>query len=285
MGNLQAIKKRIEGVKSTRQITKAMKMVAASKMKKSQERILNARPYANYLTKMLMTLKIKNKNHHNKIIDGNMEETGKLLLVVVSADRGLCGSFNNEVIRRAKKFLNENQMVDIICIGRKAYDALKKVKEINKAYLNLFNEMNFDSSKDIGSYIFNKYDNNDYDKFIVIYNEFKSAIQQNIVSRQILPVLETEKNLNLLPMDYLYEPDEETIINQICKMYVDVEIWRIMLESSASEQGARMTAMDSATDNANTMISTLSLQYNRERQSQITTEILEVVSGANAINN
>ena len=283
MASLRDIKTRIESVKSTRQITNAMKMVASAKLRRAQQKIVAARPYANYIDIMLRTLKKKNITSQHSLLMEAPENSNKIL-IVVTADRGMCGSFNSGIIRKAIAFLEKHPNTDVICIGRKGYDAMKKIDaEITAQYLQVFNDMDFSSSLEISHLAIGHFLETKDSEVLVLYNEFKSAIQQNLILKTLLPVQPLESELTL-PMDYIYEPDEETIIEELCRKYVDVDIWRIMLESSAAEQGARMTAMDSATENATEMIQDLTLQYNRERQASITTEIIEISSGAEAIN-
>jgi len=282
MANIKEIKIRIESVKSTKQITNAMKMVAAANLRKAQDRIIKARPYANHVNDMLRTLKYKNSSNTHPLL-ADVKETGKTALIVVTSDRGLCGSFNFQIIKKALEYIKENPDTDIICIGKKGYDFIKKRSDkIIKPYLNLFNEMNFSISKDVAQQIIELFLEQNYNKIEVLYNEFKSAIQQNIIVKQLLPIIPIESE-ELSKLDYLYEPDEDTIIEELGRKYVNVDVWRIMLESSAAEQGARMTAMDSATDNAAELIDMLTLTYNRARQAAITTEIIEIASGAEAI--
>jgi len=283
MPNIRDIKTRIESVKSTKQITNAMKMVAASKLRKAQNSIIQARPYADHINVMLQTLKRKNiKTQHPLLVD--IPDEGKKAFIVVTSDRGLCGAFNSSIIRNAIQYLNENPEIDVICIGRKGYDYLKKhiTNEIKEKYIGLFNEMDFSVSKEAASFLLELFLNEGYAKIEVLYNEFKSAIQQDIVIKQLLPIVPL-KSEEMSALDYIYEPDEDTIIEELARKYVNVEIWRIMLESSAAEQGARMTAMDSATENAAEMIGNLTLFYNRARQAAITKEIIEIASGAEAL--
>ncbi len=278
-------------------------MVAASKLRKAQEKIINARPYADYIDMMIRSIKYKNPAAKHPFLynrderaqrgdpsteKGNNQEslpvTGKSALLVFTADRGLCGSFNSNIIRTATRYLKQNPQTDVICIGKKGYDQLKKrTDRIIEKYLNYFNVIEFSTTKDISRLVIDLYLNQGYDRIEVIYNEFKSAIQQNIISRQLLPIVPMESEV-VSETDYLYEPDEDVIIEELGEKYVDVEIWRMMLESSAAEQGARMTAMDNATENASELIEQLSLLHNRARQASITTEIIEIASGAEAIN-
>ncbi len=282
MATLKEIKLRIESVKNTKQITNAMKMVAASKLRRAQENILQARPYADYINDMLKTLKLKNITTSHPLLT-DISGEGKTALIIVTSDRGLCGSFNSQIIRRAQSYIKKHSNVDIICIGKKGFDFFKThSKKVIDSYINLFNEMNFSVSKDVAEKILNLYLQEDYIKIDVLYNEFKSAIQQDIIVKQLLPIIPIESE-DISKLDFLYEPDEDTIIEELGRKYIHVDIWRIMLESSAAEQGARMTAMDSATDNASDMIDNLTLFYNRARQSVITKEIIEIASGAEAI--
>ena len=284
MANIRDIKNRIESVRSTRQITKAMKMVAASKLRKAQENIVKARPYADSINEMLQTLKLKNREtEHPLLAEGHPE--GKRALVVVTADRGLSGAFNFTINRATADYLEQHPKTDVICLGRKGAEFIKKHHGTPiKSFVGLFNEMDFTISKDVASYLLELFLNEGYVRIDVIYNEFKSAIQQDVRAKQLLPIIPV-KSEHISTLEFIYEPDAETIIEELGTKYINVEIWRIMLESSASEQGARMTAMDSATDNAEELIGTLTLHYNRARQAAITTEIIEISSGADAINN
>ena len=282
MANLKEIKTRIESVKNTKQITNAMKMVAASKLRKAQENIINARPYADHINDMLRTLKNKNTSANHPLL-AEVSGKGKTAYVVVTSDRGLCGSFNTHIVKKAVAHLKDEPDADLICIGRRGYDHFRKHStNVTEHYVNLFNEMNFSVSVDVAEKILSLFIDENYDKISVIYNEFKSAIQQDIVVKQLLPIVPIESD-EISKLDYIYEPDEDTIIEELGKKYIHVDIWRIMLESSAAEQGARMTAMDSATENAAELIDTLTLNYNRARQAAITTEIIEISSGAEAI--
>ena len=282
MANLREIKTRIESVKSTKQITNAMKMVAASKLRKAQDNIINARPYANQINEMLRTLKNKNISSNHPLL-AEISGKGKTAYVVVTSDRGLCGSFNTHIIKEAIINLKEDPHAELICIGKKGYDYFKKHStSVTEHYINLFNKMDFSISADVAEKILNLFLNENYDKINIIYNEFKSAIQQDIVVKQLLPIIPIESE-EISKLDYVYEPDEDTIIYELGRKYIHVDIWRIMLESSAAEQGARMTAMDSATENAIELIDKLTLNYNRARQAAITTEIIEISSGAEAI--
>ncbi len=282
MANTRDLKNRIESIKNTKQITNAMKMVAASKLRKSQDKIINARPYANYIDVMLRTLKMRNKSNLHQILNDKIENK-KEILVIVTADRGLCGGFNALIIKEALHYLKDKSDVDLICIGKKGYDFFKKTEyKIIEKYLGLFNEMDFTSSKSIAWNMLDRFMNKEYGKINILFNEFKSVIQNDIVIKQILPIIPNESDV-VNSTDFIYEPDENTIVEELGRKYVDVELWRMLLESSAAEQGSRMTAMDNATENASDLIDHLTLQYNRVRQASITTEIIEIASGAEAI--
>ncbi|MDY6916137.1 MAG: ATP synthase F1 subunit gamma [Candidatus Cloacimonadota bacterium] len=283
MGNTRDIKNRIESIRSTRQITNAMKMVAAAKLRRAQEKIMSARPYADSINKMLRTLKLKNTFTEHQLLYPN-QNSSKNAFVFVTSDRGLCGGFNSLISKEAITYLQQHKNTEVICIGKKGYDFIRRNTNLNIAekYLNFFNEMDFSVSKNIAEDLLQKYLNGEYGKIDILYNEFKSAIQQNIIIKQLLPIVPEEDD-SISTLDFIYEPDDDTIIDKLGEKYIEVEIWRIMLESSAAEQGARMTAMDSATENAEDLISELTLSYNRARQSSITTEIIEISSGAEAL--
>jgi F-type H+-transporting ATPase subunit gamma len=288
MATLRDIKRRITGVKSTQQITKAMKMVAAAKLRRAQEAIINARPYARRITEMLSHLITEEDRVENPFLqtrDGN-----KIALVVVTSDRGLCGAFNTNIIREAAKFVEEQQLknaeVHVFCAGKKGQDYFSrrdyKIAGRNPA---AFSPLKYDTALNISKNMIDSYLNGTFDKVYIIYNEFKSIILQKIVIEQFLPIPETqgaEESKEKLP-DYIFEPGQREIFQFLLPKHLKAQMWRIMLESNASEFGARMTAMDNATTNAKELIRTLQLKYNRERQAAITKEILEIVSGANAL--
>lgn len=285
MANLRDLKNRIDSIRNTRQITNAMKMVAASRLRKSQESVVKARPYANYVDLMLRSIKHKYPHHLHPFLSGYPSDSeNKQLVVVVSADKGLCGSFNSSVTRSAIRYLQENPNCDLVCIGRKAAESLRSHHHANsiiQVWVNLPSDLSIYSYRYIVDEIITYYQTGKYEKVVVIYNEFKSAIQQNLIVRQLLPVTPAEEGM-ITDTNYIYEPDEDSIIEELCRKYLDIDFWRIILESTAAEQGARMTAMDNATTNAGALIETLSLEYNRERQAKITTEIIEISSGAEA---
>lgn len=292
MPSLQKIKRRLRSIKATSQITKAMKMVAAVKLRKAQEKILAARPYAFKLVELLQDLSLRVERTKHPLLRKNLSEN-KICLVVITADKGLCGSFNSNIIRKTNAYLNEyrDKNISMILVGRKCVEYYKKYNKaefnIIKEFAGIFNKLNSNDAVKIGQEITKIYIDENFDVVNVIYNEFKSAISQKLIVEKILPI---EKIFDENPaekkktfVEYLFEPDEEKILNTLLPMYLNIEIYRILLESSAAEFGARLAAMESATDNALEIIDKLTLQYNRARQANITREISEIVGGANAL--
>lgn len=289
MATLRDIKRRIKGVQSTQQITKAMKMVAAAKLRRAQDKIINARPYAREIFVMLSHLVTEFDISTNPYL--KPREIKNCAVVVVTADRGLCGAFNSNIIKEAVRYINEelvpnNISANVICVGKKGIDFFTK-RDFNVGYKKsgLFSSLRFDSALEISNYLINNYLSGEFDKVVIIYNEFKSIIQQKIVLEQFLPIPINKKSANekqLIP-NYIFEPSQQSIFNYLLPKHLKAQMWRILLESNAAEFGAQMTAMDNATTNAKELIRTLQLKYNKERQAAITKEILEIVSGANAL--
>lgn len=287
MATLRDIKSRIKGVKSTQQITKAMKMVAAAKLRRAQENVVNARPYANKIWHMLSDLATENDLLTNPFFVSR--EPKNIALVIVTADRGLCGAFNSNIIKEAVRYINEDLNsagnVQLFCIGKKGYDFFsKRHYNVYEKNLGLFSALKYSDSVDISSKLISAYLDGTFDKVVIIYNEFKSIIQQRIVTEQFLPIkLADEKTDKKNQPDYIYEMDQKSIFDYLLPKHLKAQTWRILLESNASELGARMTAMDNASTNAKELIRTLQLKYNKERQAAITKELLEIVAGANAL--
>jgi F-type H+-transporting ATPase subunit gamma len=292
MATLRDIKRRIKGVQNTQQITKAMKMVAAAKLRRAQEAIINARPYAREISIMLSHLVTEENASTNKLIA--KREVKNVLIVPVTADRGLCGAFNANIIKEAVKYieveLKPNQInAQLFCVGKKSNDFFTKNNyNVFGKLTGLFSALKYEDSLRISNHIIDGYLKGTFDKVVLIYNEFKSIIHQKIVVDQFLPVpmkKESEENGGSKSYDtnYIFEPDQDYIFNYILPKYLKAQMWKALLESNASEFGARMTAMDNATTNAKDLIRTLQLKYNKERQAAITKEILEIVSGANAL--
>jgi len=293
MATLREIRRRISSVKNTQKITKAMKMVAAAKLRKAQENIISARPYAYKLGALIKHLAKNVEAQENPLI--HKRDVKNIILVVVTADRSLCGAFNSNIIRRvnhlmAEEFqaMRQENRIKLITVGKKGDEFFTKRKfNVIHRFTNFFNHLKFETAQDIIHACVDEYTSGNADEVYAVYNEFKSALQQNLVLEKLLPVepekVESTDKHTVVETDYIYEPSQYEIINSLVPKHLNVQMWRILLESFAAEMGARMTAMDSATENAGEMISNLTLTYNRARQSAITKEILEVVSGAEAL--
>ncbi len=289
MATLRDIKLRIKGVKSTQQITKAMKMVAAAKLRRATESVLNARPYAKKISVLLSSLVNEDEKQANPLFADR--EVKNVAVVVVTADRGLCGAFNTNIIKEAVRYLEEevNQKglnYQLYCLGKKGSDYFgRRNYNLAAAYPGIFSHINYTIAQKLVDEIIPKYLDGSIDKVIIIFNEFKSIIQQKIVVEQFLPIASGTENENdkQESVNYIYEPDQKAIFEYLIPKHLKGQMWRVLLESNASEFAARMTAMDNATTNAKELIRTLSLTYNSKRQAAITTEILEIVSGANAL--
>ncbi len=288
MATLRDIRRRIKGVQSTQQITKAMKMVAAARLRKAQENIINARPYARKISGMLKPLLSEEDLISNQYFA--QREIKNVLVLIITADRGLCGAFNSNLLKEATRLIDgelkdEGKNALLYCAGKKGYDHFRK--RGYKIYGNLtglFSGLKIDSALKVARTIVNGYLNEDFDKVIVVYNEFKSVIQQKIVREQYLPIPVFDSVDEVTKYaTYIYEPDKIEIMNYLLPKHLNAQLWRILLESNASELGARMTAMENATTNAQDLIQNLKINYNKARQAAITKELLEVVSGANAL--
>ena len=289
MATLRDIKLRIKGVKSTQQITKAMKMVAAAKLRRATESILNARPYAKKISVLLSHLVNEDDKQSNSLFADR--EVKNVAVIVVTADRGLCGAFNTNIIKEATRYVEEEIKQkglehQLYCLGKKGSDYFSR-RDYNVAasYPGIFSQINYSVAQKLVDEIIPKYLDGSIDKVIIIFNEFKSIIQQKIVVEQFLPITSGEEKANDKHevANYIYEPDQKAIFNYLIPKHLKGQMWRVLLESNASEFAARMTAMDNATTNAKELIRSLSLTYNSKRQAAITTEILEIVSGANAL--
>jgi F-type H+-transporting ATPase subunit gamma len=283
MANLLDIRRRIRSVKNTQQITKAMKMVSTAKLRRAKERVINARPYANEIVAVLNSLVMRTEQKSHPLLEERVEE--KILVTVVTADKGLCGAFNANVIKAAQTFMNENRgkSVSLACIGRKGRDFFRRHGiPIAQEHINL-SDLNYDRAKGIARQLMDVYEHRTFDAIFVIYNEFKSVIQQRIVVERLLPVQQLNSSHSQHAIDYIYEQPPEEIFNSLIPRYVEVQVFRALLESTAAEHGARMTAMEAATNNATDLIDALTLSMNRARQAGITKEIIEIVSGAAAL--
>jgi F-type H+-transporting ATPase subunit gamma len=284
MPSLLDIRRRIRSVKNTQQLTKAMKTVSAAKLRRAQERVLSARPYAEQLKKVLGDLTTRLENVSHPLLEVRPEE--RLLLVVVTADRGLCGAFNSNIIRTATSFLREHtaQTVTLAAVGRKGRDFFRRRSlPIRSDFVNIFSKLDYGHARDIAEMVIQAYSEAEVDGVYIVYNEFKSVIQQRVVVEKLLPLSRGELAQSATPRDYIFEQPPQEIFNRLLPRYVEIQIYRALLESAASEHGARMASMDTASRNAGEMIEMLTLNMNRIRQAAITKEIIEVVSGAGAL--
>jgi F-type H+-transporting ATPase subunit gamma len=286
MANLKAIKKRIVSVKNTRQITKAMKMVSAAKLRRAQENVVAARPYAKQLGEVLARLTAISDADSSPL--QQKREAKNAILLVVTSDRGLCGGFNTNLCKAADRFVNEHKgeyaSLSVMTIGRKGYEYLKNRQKVYKNQAGVLNKFNYQTAVTLAREVIDGFLAEEYDEVFLIFNAFRSVMAQDITLERLLPVAPAAAAATEdLPPVYIYEPDKEALLNELLPKNVEVQIYKSMLESTAAEHGARMTAMDSASKNADEMIGKLTLQYNRARQAAITTELIEIISGAESI--
>ena len=291
MASLDDLKKRISSVKSTQKITKAMKMVAAAKLRKAQEGAEKGRPYSEKMHNIILNLSknISDKENAPRLLSGSGENNIHLC-VVMTSDRGLCGGFNSNIIKKAKKFFQQKQgegkTIKIITVGSKGYDQLKRQfgdNIIEKISFKESKNANFFDAEKVGKIIIEKFTNKEFDICTIFYNQFKNVISQIPQEQQIIP-LETKSNdETILEDNYEFEPDEDEILANLLPKNISTQIFKAMLENSASEQGSRMSAMDNATRNAGEMVDKLTIEYNRSRQAAITKELIEIISGAESL--
>ena len=285
MPNLKEIKNRIMSVDSTIKITSAMKMVSASKLKKAHDAIIGISPFSNKLETLLCDL-TASLYDENKSIYSEKRDVAKVLLVVVTSNKGLCGSFNSSIIKKVKSLIEtnyENQEIAIMTIGKKAYELLSKTHHVPYNHSNVFNNLDFESTSKLAQQLMDLYAYGVYDKICFIYNSFKNPATPIIKVDNYLPIT-LEKTTQKTPTDYIFEPNKSQLINDLIPKYLKVQLYKTLRDSFASEHGARMTAMHKATDNAKSLQDELKLTYNKARQATITNEILEIVSGAEALN-
>lgn len=288
--NLKEVRSRISSVKSTQQITKAMKMVAAAKLRKATERILQIRPYADHLSSILANI-MSSVSDEMELDLGKERDLNSVLIVVVTSDRGLCGAFNSNSVKEVNNLVKTKYAdleaagkVQVLAIGKKGNDLLKKeVKNLNDKFMTLFGDLTFNNSAEAAEYIIDGYNRGEYDRVEVVYGKFRNAAVQETTVEQFLPVVNNEVEETTSNHDYIFEPGKEEILEELVPKILKTQFFRYLLDSNASEHGARMTAMDSATENANELLKQLKLTYNRARQAAITTEITEIVSGAAAL--
>jgi F-type H+-transporting ATPase subunit gamma len=284
MPSLKSIKKRIVSVKNTRQITKAMKMVSAAKLRRAQENVVAARPYASKLSEVLGRLSGNVPADCSPLIQ-RREGSNKALLVVVTSDRGLCGGFNTNLCKAADRYVKANKStfseLKIMTLGRKGYDYFKNRHSVWKNHINLQSGLSYHTAALIGQEIIEDYLAEEFDEVHIVYNEFRSVMSQEVTFTQLLPVAPTAaEDQDVEPREYIYEPGQAELLAELLPKHIEVQIFKTLLESVAGEHGARMTAMDSASKNASEMIGKLTLIYNRARQAAITKELMEIISGA-----
>lgn len=284
MPNLKDLKNRISSVKKTEQITSAMRMVAAAKLRRAQNDIIAARPYAIKTNEVLISLVTRTNPELHPLL--RVREPKKCVLAVIASDRGLCGSFNQNVFRKAEAFIKANQdkyeEISLVLVGKRARDYFKR-KPIKVRLGFSIGVPSYDLASEIGDDLIGGYIREEFDELVVIFNEFKSAMTQILHEDRVLPVERMEVEDEANNVEYLYEPSEDVLLDAMLPMSFKMFFYRAILESAASEHGARMTAMESASGNAGDMIARLSIKYNRARQAAITTELMEVVSGAEAL--
>ncbi|MGW8178524.1 MAG: ATP synthase F1 subunit gamma [bacterium] len=294
MANLKAIRIRLTSVKSTRQITSAMKMVAAAKLRKAQDAIVQLRPYANKLNEILNGLNIALRDTETENIYAERKDNrGKVLIIVVTSNKGLCGAFNANVIREARRIMQEKYRdqaskgnLSFITIGKKGNDVLRRMKvNILEDQSYLWTELTFERTAQLADRLIGLYLKKEYDTIEIVYNQFKNAAMQKLTEEVFLPVASTVTGKEeAAAADYIYEPDQVSIVSELIPKTLRIQLFKALLDSFAAEHGARMTAMHQATDNATELIRDLTLQYNKARQAAITNQLLEVVSGAEALN-
>ena len=282
MANLKDIRDRIKSVKSIQKVTKAMKMVAAAKMRRTQENMEKARPYNHRLVEIIQHLLPSVERSMLPLLE--IRDVKRVAYVVVTSDRGLAGSFNSSILRKAHNDIDEfgKENVDIFCIGKKAKDYFKSRQyNIIESYSDFWSDLNFNQSMKIGSSIIDHFLDLSVDEIRVVYNEFVNVATQATITEKLLPI--ELKDEELVDTDFLYEPSKKKIVKSLIPRYLNAQVWKYLLESYASEQAARMVAMENATTNSEDMIKNLTLEFNKARQAAITTEMLEIVSGAEAL--
>lgn len=285
MANLKEIRNRIASVSSTMQITSAMKMVSAAKLKKAQDAITNMRPYANTLTELIQNL--------SGSLDGDtpnlytqVRPKQSVLIISITSNRGLCGAFNANIIKKTRQLFDKefkNQKVSLITIGKKGSEILNKTGKVISSYDSVFDDLTYNSASNIAEIVMNHYEKKTFDQVVLVYNRFKNAATQIIEAEPFLPIVAEKKSENNSNVDYIFEPSKSEIISELLPKSLKMQLFKALRDSFASEHGARMTAMHKATDNATDLRDQLKLTYNKARQAAITNEILEIVGGAEAL--
>ncbi|MBR3914249.1 MAG: ATP synthase F1 subunit gamma [Bacteroidales bacterium] len=289
MANLKEVRTRIESVNSTKQITSAMKMVAASKLRKSQNAIMSLRPYAEKFSEMLALTTV---NGQQSTVFAEVREDGKILIIPLSSNKGLCGVFNANVIRATMNLIKEeyqelydNDRIDILCIGSKVEETLKfKKYNVVGNHNELLDDLTYDNAAVFAERLMKDFEDKKYDKIVFVYNQFKNAATQILVTEQFLPMSSQQSAVRgQSDTDFIFQPNKEEILGTMIPKSLKLQVYKILLDSFASEQGARMISMTQATDNATELLKELNLTYNKARQSAITNELVEIVSGADAL--
>jgi F-type H+-transporting ATPase subunit gamma len=290
MASLKEVRNRITSVNSTMQITKAMKMVAAAKLRRAQDRIIQMRPYAKKLNELIAQVsqgtEVGASSPYTKV-----REVNNVLIVMVTSDRGLCGAFNTNVIKAAVSFINENYPsqldkgnISVLSLGKKGSEAFtRRGIKVDNEFTDIFQRLSFDTAKEAAEKVMAAFAEGTYDEVVLVYNEFKNVATQIIRTEKILPLVSEETEEKTSNTDYIFEPSEEEIILELIPKAIKLSVFKAVLDSNASEHGARMTAMDKATENGGELLKALKIEYNRSRQAAITKEILEIVGGAEAL--
>ncbi len=283
MANTRELRRRIKSVSNTKQLTRAMKMVSAAKLRRAQERILSARPYARRMKRVLASVAARAGTEAHPLL--TVPDGDRVELVIVTADKGLCGGFNTNIIKRATRFLEERkgEELTVHCVGKKGRDYFRRQQyRVRQEYVDVFRKVEYSLAARIARELMDRFLERELDAIYMVYNEFKSALQQNVVVERLLPLESDAVEGEGVRQDYLYEPAAAELFAELLPRHVEIQMFRILQESVAAEHGARMAAMDSATRNAEEMIDHLTLHLNRVRQAGITREIIEVISGASA---
>ncbi len=290
MPSLKEIRNRIQSVGSTMQITSAMKMVSAAKLKRAQDAIMQMRPYSNKLQEILSNLSATLDLSENAYSEAR--EVKKTLVVGITSNRGLCGGFNNNIIKRVNHLVNEElkgQEVSVLCLGKKIRDTYKRsdayyINDVLAPVEDIFNHLSFDNVAIIAADLMERFKKKEFDRVVVVYNQFVNAASQNVMTEQLLPIVPTVQEDQSSTGDYIFEPSKSEIVEELIPKSLKIQLFKAILDSNAAEHGARMTAMHKATDNAKDLQKSLKLSYHKARQAAITNEILEIVGGAEALN-
>ena len=289
-GALKEVRNRIKSVQSTQQITKAMKMVSAAKLRKAQDAIIQMRPYAKKLQEMLSNI-VSNAEGNISMNLATVRPVEKVLVIVVTSDRGLCGGYNSNLIKLAKQTIKEKYSAQsakgnagVLPLGKKGYEHFSKNNfKVVDTYWNVFADISFENVQRAAKFAIDAYSSGQVDAVELVYSEFKNAATQRFISEQFLPIVKTEKVKGQKQQDFIFEPDMDVLIEELMPKILNTQLYKAVLDANASEHGARMTAMDKATENANELLKALKISYNRARQAAITTELTEIVSGAAAL--